>query len=282
MSKLFSILITVFYASLFADSHWNEEQVVNYVHHSELQRRSSWHLLSQVKFDGNEKVLDIGCGDGRNTAWLARIVRDGEVIGIDPSDAMISWAKKQYHPFDFPNVTFLDGDANRLPTNIFDVITCFFCLHILKDKQHAIQGFFDKLSDKGYVLAVIPPRVNNQEFLDAVSETMQDLRWKSYFIDFKSTFHFEDLNAYVSYFEKAGFSILHAKDVPAVDPFVCCDEAINWFIGTWPHVHYLPNDLRKEFFGEMIDRYIQKRPSALSENGVIYFYWGHYEIIAQK
>ena len=220
MIKRFSILLTILYSSLFAGSHWNEEQVVDYVHHSELQRRSSWHLLSQIKFNGDEKVLDVGCGDGRNTAWIAWLVRKGNVTGIDPSQAMISWAKKQYHSFEFPNVHFMDGDANHLPEGSFNVITSFFSLHIVKDRPSAIQGFYDHLTEDGYVIAVIPPAANNPEFADAVRETMQDPRWKPYFNDFKSTFRFEDLATYINYFKDAGFSILHAQDVHSMDPFV--------------------------------------------------------------
>jgi len=279
-----SIFIPLFFlfSSLHARSHWDEEQVVDYVHYSELQRRSSWHLLSQVSFRGDENVLDVGCGDGRNTAWIARLVRQGNVTGIDPSKDMISWAQKQYHPFDFPNISFIQGDANHLPTGQFDVITSLFSLHIVKDRQSAMQGFFDHLTEGGYVFAVTPPAPNNAEFAEAVHETMHDSRWLDYFKHFQSPFRFEELHAYIKYFENAGFSVLHAKDVAAVDPFVNRDEAINWFRGTWPHIHYLPGELQREFIGEMIDRYIEKRSSACSQEGVIYFYWGHYEFIAQK
>lgn len=282
MIKKISLFLAIMTSSLNAGSHWNEEQVVDYVHHSELQRRSSWHLLSQVKYNGNEKVLDVGCGDGRNSACVACLVPNGTVIGIDPSEAMLDWAKKQYHVLEFPNLSFMEGDANRLPQGTFDMILSLFSLHIVKDRQSAIQGFFDQLSDNGCVIAVIPPNLDGSDFTEAVRETMQDTRWAPYFKDFQSTFQFENLRAYVSYFENAGFTILHAKDALSVDPFVNRNEAIKWFLGTWPHIHYLPKDLREEFIGEMIDRFIQKRPSAYSENGVISFHWGRYELIAQK
>jgi trans-aconitate 2-methyltransferase len=282
MIKRFLILSAIFSTSLFAGSHWDEEQVVDYVHHSELQRRSSWHLLSQVTFDGDENVLDVGCGDGRNSAWIAWLVRQGNVIGIDPSVAMITWAKKQYHPFEFPNLVFTDGDANHLPEGIFDTITSFFSLHVVEDKQAAIRGFFDTLSEKGRVIAVIPPIAKNLEFAEAVRDTMQNPHWKGYFKDFQSTFRFENLDTYVNFFKNAGFSILQAQDVPSVDPFVNREEAINWFKGTWPHIHYLLKEFRTDFISEIIDRYIEKRPTACTEDGVLYFYWGHYEIVAQK
>ncbi len=276
----FSLILSSF--SLLSGSHWNENQISDYVHYSELQRRSTWHLLSQIKFNGDESILDVGCGDGRNTAWMAYLVRKGNVIGIDPSDAMLNWAKKQYHVFEFPNLTFVEGDANRLPKQTFDVITSFFSLHVVQEKQSAIQGFYDQLKDDGFVIAVIPPPPKNVEYTDALLETMQDVRWKPYFKNFHSTFLREDLESYIRYFENAGFHILHAKEVPSVDPFVNREEAVNWFMGTFPHVHYLPKQLGKVFFDDAIDRYIQKRPSAYSQDGVLYFYWGHYEIIAQK
>lgn len=282
MIKCLSILFTVFYSSLFAVSHWNEEQVVDYVHHSELQRRSSWHLLSQVKFKGDEMVLDVGCGDGRNSAWIAWLVRKGSVTGIDPSDAMIAWAKKQYHLFEFPNLNFTDGDANHLPEGLFDIITSFFSLHVVEDLQSAIQGFHDQLTHDGYVIAVIPPQSKNPEFNAAVYETMEAPQWKPFFKDFKSTFRFEDLETYINYFKNSGFSIILAQNVPSIDPFVNRDEVMNWFKGTWPHIHSLPKELRNTFLNEIIDLYIQKRPTACSKDGVVCFYWGHYEIIAQK
>ncbi len=270
------------YFPLNAGTHWDEEQVSAYVHHSELQRRSSWQLLSQIQFSGNEHVLDVGCGDGRNTAWLAMLVRKGEVIGIDPTHAMIDWAKKQYHPQEFPNLLFFEGDANNIPDATFDVISSLFSLHMVSDKQAAIQNFHDHLSEGGRVIAVIPPISSNPEFGQAVVETMQAIRWKGYFNDFTSTFKQESLQNYIQYFQNSGFTILHAKYAPSVDPFVNKTEAIEWFKGTWPHMNYVPKELCNEFFGEIIDRYIEKRPDALSSEGVIYFYWGRYELIAQK
>lgn len=280
--RLTIILSMILCSSAFASSHWNEDQVVDYVHHSELQRRLSWSLLSQIKFAGHERVLDVGCGDGRNTACIAQAIRNGCIIGIDPSKAMIAWAKKQYHPFEFPNLYFMDGDATHLPDGPFDMITSFFSLHVVQDKQAAIQGFFDQLAEGGRVVAVIPPVPTNSEWAVAVRDTMESPQWSDYFKNFQSTFRFENLNAYVEYFKNANFSVLHAKDVPSVDPFVNKEEAINWFKGTWPHIHCLPKELRTPFISEMIDRYIENRPTALSPDGVLYFHWGRYEIIAQR
>lgn len=271
-------------SSLFANgSHWNEDQVMDYVHYSEYQRRMSGHLLSQLQLRGDEKILDVGCGDGRNTAWLSCLVRRGTVIGIDPSQAMIDWANKQYHPTEFPNLRFLEGDANHLPDEKFDLISALFCLHIVKDKVSALQGFYDRLIPDGRVIAVIPPPPHcNPAFLEALIETMVSPAWGDYFKDFQSTFRFAQLEDYVAYFRSAGFHLIRAEYCPAVDPFVNQDEFTCWFLGTWPHIHRVPRELRRAFVSDMVDLYVQKRPDAVSSDGVLYFYHGRYELIAQK
>ena len=263
--------------------HWNEPQVLDYVHYSELQRRSSWLLLSQIKFKGTEAILDVGCGDGRNSATMSCLVPEGFVIGIDPSVSMLKWAKKQYHPFEYPNLFFQEGDANCLPNKTFDLITSFFSLHIVKDKQAAILGFYDHLTKGGQVIAVIPPIPQaNPEFSESIQETMQSVRWQGYFEGFQTTFRFEDLEDYKRYFEQAGFALVRAQNAPSVDPFVNIDEYINWFLGTWPQIHRIPKDLRRTFVLDIVDRYLTLRPDRCSEEGVITFHWGRYEIIAQK
>ncbi len=50
-------------------------------------------VLAQTKLSVDERILDIGCGPGRHTIELAR--RGYQVVGIDPSAAMIEAAKER-------------------------------------------------------------------------------------------------------------------------------------------------------------------------------------------
>lgn len=57
---------------------WKEEFLVQqYFHHSELQRQWAWHLLGQYRFQGDEKILDFGCGDGKITAEISHFIPRG-------------------------------------------------------------------------------------------------------------------------------------------------------------------------------------------------------------
>ncbi|PCI95272.1 hypothetical protein COB11_02625 [Candidatus Aerophobetes bacterium] len=51
---------------------------------------------------GDENILDIGCGNGQITATVSKFIQNGSILGIDLSSEMIEWAKRQYHPIEYP------------------------------------------------------------------------------------------------------------------------------------------------------------------------------------
>ena len=67
-----------------------------------------------VEFVGvrdGEKVLDVGCGTGSLSATLARVTGAVKIVGIDPSNGFIEYARTQISD---PRVTFDVGDAQGL------------------------------------------------------------------------------------------------------------------------------------------------------------------------
>ena len=53
------------------------------------QTRWGQVVVDRLELDGNERVLDAGCGTGRVTAMLLERLPRGRVIGLDGSAAMI-------------------------------------------------------------------------------------------------------------------------------------------------------------------------------------------------
>lgn len=51
-------------------------------------------LISELQLNGNERILDLGCGDGILTQQLSSLVESGYVLGIDASVGMIETAQK--------------------------------------------------------------------------------------------------------------------------------------------------------------------------------------------
>ena len=75
-----------------------------------------------------KKVLDIGCGIGNYTKELSKYAT--EIVGIDPADKAIEYAKKHYSA---PNLKFVVGDVYNIPfkDKYFDVVIVRALLHHL-------------------------------------------------------------------------------------------------------------------------------------------------------
>lgn len=266
---------------------WTEKQVQEYVHHSELQRRSAWQLLSKIRFNGNERVLDLGCRDGHNTAWISRLVPEGRVLGVDPSSYMVAWAKRQYHPSEFPNLHFVVAnfstpfDKKRLK-EVFDVVTCFLALHLVPDKQMALERVYYFLKPGGIFVCVTPPFQTNSDYTEALQQTIESEQWQPYFKTFDSPFHFVTLDDYQNLLTQAGLEIVRCRYEPSMDPFVNSGEFISWFKACMPHIHCIPEEEQDIFIKEVLERYLCSRPSAVTDEGAICFFWGRFEIVARK
>jgi SAM-dependent methyltransferase len=68
------------------------------------------------------KVLDVGCGPGEFTLRVAR--RAKSVTGVDSSEVALALATQNLARTGFKNVTFMYGDARKLPfpDNSFDLV----------------------------------------------------------------------------------------------------------------------------------------------------------------
>ncbi|MGH7993983.1 MAG: class I SAM-dependent methyltransferase, partial [Limisphaerales bacterium] len=61
---------------------WN---AADYAAHSVVQQTWARELIARLKLRGGEHILDVGCGDGKVTAEIARAVSRGGVTGVDTS-----------------------------------------------------------------------------------------------------------------------------------------------------------------------------------------------------
>jgi len=99
----------------------------------------------------NQKILDVGCGNGFSSAVFARYA--AQVVGIDYSSAMIERARLEYGQIS--NVEFQTQDVLNLDFQaaIFDVAIsqrCLINLSSWKDQQKAIANITRVLKPRGY------------------------------------------------------------------------------------------------------------------------------------
>ncbi len=79
-----------------------------------MQQTWARELIAKLKLRGDEHILDVGCGDGKVTAEIARAVPRGSVTGVDASPQMIAFAQKTFPAKKFPNLKFQVMDARKI------------------------------------------------------------------------------------------------------------------------------------------------------------------------
>jgi tellurite methyltransferase len=114
--------------------------------------------LLKGRYDNAKKVLDVGCGSGRNLFYFLQNGYD--VFGIDPNPMAVESVKELSAALapDNPLENFMVCSAESLPYGdaTFDLIICNAVLHFAKDEQHfnnMLRCIFRVLKPDGYFFA---------------------------------------------------------------------------------------------------------------------------------
>ena len=128
------------------------------------------------------RVLDLGCGSGRDVYALAQLVGpSGQVVGVDMTDEQLAIARQHqnYHAdkFGYSNVQFLHGYIERLDDlglepGSFDVIVSNCVVNLSPDKDAVLAGVKKLLKPGGefffsdvYADRRVPAAVKNDPVL---------------------------------------------------------------------------------------------------------------------
>ncbi len=105
------------------------------------------------------RVLDAGCGPGRELRQVARLVAEGEVVGVDLAAGMVKAAMRGARAAGLDNCAFFQADVGELPrtfTGKFDLVYNCLAHHHYPDPRRAAAGVHRCLRPHGVYCIVDP------------------------------------------------------------------------------------------------------------------------------
>lgn len=245
---------------------WDPE---DYARHSAGQERWARERLTNFNLRPDDKVLDIGCGDGRITAMLAEQVPGGHVLGVDLSVDMIAHAQAHHGR---PNLTFRQADARALPfESEFTVVFSNAALHWVKDPLPVLAGIARALKPGGRCLMEMGGRGSAAALISAFEAVAADPAWRQYFEGFESTYGFHDAASYRRWLREAG---LQPGRVALVDKDMAhrnMEAFIGWLRTAWhPYTARVPAARRERFIETVAQRYLTEVGNASDTTGAVH------------
>lgn len=129
--------------------------------------------LLKGTYEHCRKVLDAGCGGGRNLVWF---LRNGfDVYAIDPNPEVIAAVTRLAHTL-APNLSkdhFVLTAAEKLPFDdqYFDLVISSAVLHFAKDEMHfdqMLQSMWRVLKPGGYLFVRLASDIGIESLVESV------------------------------------------------------------------------------------------------------------------
>jgi trans-aconitate 2-methyltransferase len=210
-------------------------------------------VVDRHTLEGNERVLDAGCGTGRVTAVLAERLPNGRVIALDGSRSMIEQARDRLATFG-DRIEYVVADlGSPLPIHRpIDAILSTATFHWVPDHDALFRNLAAVLRPRGRLVAQCGG-VGNIASIQAVLATIGD--------GWLGDVHFETPEATARRLEAAGFVDVDCwlSDEPTTfepgEPF----ETYLRTVVLGSHVARLPESERAAFVHDVASRLAEPR-----------------------
>ena len=247
---------------------------VAYDRRSALQRAMASDVLALLNLTGDERVLDVGCGNGKVTAEIAARLPQGEVIGVDASPSMIDFARSNASAEARPNLRFEVADARTLMfREQFDLVVSLNALHWIPEQDQALQSLYLVLKAGGLAQLRLVPAGPRKSLEQVVEETRLSTRWTGFFPGFRDPYLHLTPEEYASLAECTGFRVLSvavsdkAWDFESRPAFLAFCSAM---LASW--TGQLPEPEIPDFITDVLDRYRLVAASRMGEENTFKFY----------
>jgi trans-aconitate 2-methyltransferase len=248
-------------------TEWNAQL---YRERSSLQRTMAAKVLQALELTSSDRVLDVGCGDGRITSEIAQRAPNGYAVGVDASSNMIALASRKVRP----NLHFAVADARSLPFNHeFDRVVSFNALHWIHEQDLALASIHKSLKSGGSAHLRLVPAGARKSIETVLEETRNSPTWSNYFRGFRDPYLRLSEQEYCSLARKSGFHIERVQTESRTWDFRT--RAGFFAFSSVTMVEWtkrLPESLRAQFINDVLDRYQDVAIEKEGEENTFKFY----------
>jgi trans-aconitate 2-methyltransferase len=258
---------------------WNAAE---YAANSVVQHSWARELIAKLKLRGDEHLLDVGCGDGKITAEIARALPEGSATGTDASPQMIAFAKKNFPRSRNPNLSFRVMDARKIRfTKKFDVLFSNAALHWVDDHRAFLRGAASVLKPGGRLVISCGGKRNAHDVFVAMRPVIRQARWREFFRKMPAPYFFYAPEDYRTWLPEFGFKPRRVALAPKDATYAGEAGFATWLRTTWiPYVQRVPEDVREEFIKAVTARYVEKFPP--DAKGLVHVRMVRLEISAER
>lgn len=108
-------------------------------------------LAELLDLRAGENLLEVGCGTGQITGWLAQQVAPGRVVAVDFAPTMLDHARGKHAGVEFRRV---DVCHDSLGGDTFDVALCFHSFPHFRDQAAALGNLTQALRPAGRLIVL--------------------------------------------------------------------------------------------------------------------------------
>lgn len=211
-----------------------------------------WALeqLERLPLEGDEVVLDAGCGSGRVTAELVARVPRGQVYGVDQAPSMVEHARNALGD----RAVILEQELTQLslPEPV-DVIFSNATFHWIKDHDALFAALARALKLEGRLLAQCGGKGNIDKLRSVSDEVAQEEPFRSFFADWVGPWNYAAPDETRARLERAGLTDvecwLEPKPVTPAEP-----HAFVKTVCLVRHLDRLPEELQDPFIERVLER----------------------------
>lgn len=250
-------------------TEWNPS---GYASISGLQQAMAAEALALLDLRGTERVLDLGCGNGKVTAAIAARLPQGSVVGVDASADMIAFAVAEFSAQ--PNLRFQAKDIRRISfREEFDLVVSFNALHWIPNQDEALRAINTAMKPAARAQLRLVPRGERKSLENVLEETRLSDRWAGYFKNFSDPYLHLTPEEYADLAGHCGFHVLHQDTQDKAWDFQ--SRAAFEAFGSVTFVEWtkrLPANEKMAFVADVLNRYRLEANTTPGEENTFKFY----------